>query len=66
MKEIKTLIQQLRNYPNNLFVYPQEPGPDMYGNTESKTNKSGLVVCNLEGKEQGFIELGANNGNVVI
>lgn len=57
MREIKTLIQELRNYPNNLFVYPQE---------ESEDNKSGLVVCNLRGEEQGFIELGINDGNVVI
>uniref|UniRef100_A0A6M3KTX4 Uncharacterized protein n=1 Tax=viral metagenome TaxID=1070528 RepID=A0A6M3KTX4_9ZZZZ len=57
MREIKTLIQQLRNYPNNLFVYTQE---------ESEDNKSGLVVCNLAGEEQGFIELGTDNRQVVV
>uniref|UniRef100_A0A6M3LTY7 Uncharacterized protein n=1 Tax=viral metagenome TaxID=1070528 RepID=A0A6M3LTY7_9ZZZZ len=57
MREIKTLIQQLRNYPNNLFVYTQE---------ESEDNKSGLVVCNLAGEEQGFIELGSNDGQVIL
>ena len=57
MKEIKVLIQQLRNYPNNLFVYPQE---------ETDENKPGLVVCNLKGEEKGFIETGTADGNVVI
>jgi len=64
MKEIKVLIQQLRNYPNNFFVYPikyedvkhDPPMKPVYG----------LVVCNIQGEEQGFIETGTNDGNVVI
>jgi len=68
MREIKTLIQQLRNYPNNLFVYPNPLGrtglPDNIGaNAETR---EGLVVCNLKGEEQGFIEIGTNNGQVVL
>ena len=66
MKEIKVLQQQLRNYPNNLFVYPlgRTGLPDNIGvNAETR---EGLVVCNLKGEEQGFIETGTNNGQVVI
>ena len=62
MREIKTLIQQLRKYPNNLFVYPTKyeshmnpPSPPVFG----------LVVCNLKGEEQGFIEIGTNDGKVI-
>ena len=66
MREIKTLIQQLGNYPNNLFVYPLGGTglPDNIGvNVETR---EGLVICNLKGEEQGFIETGTNNGNVVL
>ena len=51
MKEVIKVIKELRGYPENSFVYPQEPGliDDL---------KAGLVIVNLEGEEQGFIETG--------
>ena len=49
MKEAIKLIKELRGYPENSFVYPQEFNDEL---------KAGLVVVNLEGEEQGFIETG--------
>jgi len=46
MKEIKTLIQQLRNYPNNFFA---SIDPEKNGN---------LTICDIEKEEQGTIEIG--------
>ena len=61
MKEIKVLQQQLRNYPDNLFVYPlDERGLRL------TISRHGLIVCDLKGEEQGFIELGTDNRQVVI
>jgi len=57
MKEIRILMQQLRNYPSNLFVYPQEATDEL---------KGGLVVVDVNGSEQGFIETGTNDGKVII
>ena len=64
MREIKTLMAELRNYPNNLFVYPlDEKDSDLLRLT---IPRHGLVVCDLIGEEQGFIELGTDNRQVVI
>ena len=49
MKEIKILLRELRNYPDNMFIYPQESSED---------SKPGLVVKKHTGEEIGFIELG--------
>lgn len=57
MKEIKVLIQQLRNYPNNFFVYPFKG---------TKTVISGLIVCDKDGVKVGFIPTGVNDGKVII
>ena len=46
MKEIRILIQQLRNYPNNFFASIE---PDKNGN---------LTICDVEKEEQGAIEIG--------
>lgn len=64
MKEIKTLIRNLRQYPDNLFVHPVKY-EDMKHSPPMKPTY-GLVVCNHLGEEQGFIELGTNDGNVVV
>lgn len=66
MKEIKILIQQLRDYPNNFFVYPQDQ--TIMNSLASQTlenPKDGLVVCDMDGEQQGFIETGGK-GEVVI
>jgi len=55
VKEIKVVIQQLRNYPNNLFVYPA-----------LNNNQFGLVICDLKGKQIDFVKTGSNNGEVVV
>ena len=65
MREIKTLIQQLRNYPNNLFVYPEIITAGEYGEA-IPTTKAGLKVIDIHGQEEGFIELGTNDGKVII
>jgi len=63
MKEIRNLIRNLKGYPDNFFIYPQsvfcdeEPSPDTH---------HGLVVCDKNGEQQGFIETGTNDGNVII
>ena len=62
MKEIKILMQQLRNYPSNFFVYPQQPNP---GEVIFSGMKDGLVVCDMDGNQQGFIETGGK-GEVII
>lgn len=46
MKEIKILIQNLRNYPNNYFVIASERG-------------DGLEVIDKDGEPQGTIDLGS-------
>lgn len=60
MREIKTLLQQLRSYPPNWFVYPETRRKDL---SEEVTN--GLTVCDLDGNFKGFIETGTNDGEVV-
>lgn len=62
MKEIKILKQQLRNYPDNWFVYSQER-LDEY--EVDNPPSLGLVVCTHTGEEKGFIELGGE-GEVII
>lgn len=63
MKEIKILIQQLRNYPNNFFVYPTKY-EDLKHDPPMKP-VYGLTVCDVDRQEQGFIETGGK-GEVVI
>lgn len=60
MKEIKILIRDLNKYPNNLFAYPTNAAP------KGKPPMRGLEICNVKGEVQGFIELGINNGQVVL
>ncbi len=65
MKEIKTLIQQLRNYPNNLFVHPADY-TDYDGLDEELAGKVGLDIVDKDGNHQGFIRTGINDGRVII
>jgi len=62
MKEIKILIQQLRSYPDNFFVYPSSqcdlPEGTYSPNYVEEHTVSGLVVCDMNGVQQGFIETG--------
>ena len=61
MKEIKVLKQELRNFPDNWFVYPDHrPGENTLVGQDN-----GLIVCDLEGNTKGFIETGTNNGEVI-
>lgn len=60
MKEIALLLKQLRNYPPNFFVYPNPLGREGLPPTigiDSNT-REGLVVCDVDKEEMGFIELG--------
>ena len=69
MKEIKILIQQLRSYPNNFFAYPgsQCDLPEGGYSLEyiEEHTKSGLIVCDMDGIQQGFIETGGKEGVIV-
>lgn len=56
MKEIKILIRNLKQYPDNFFVHPQEATDEL---------KDGLVVCDMDGVEKDFIEIGGK-GEVII
>jgi len=62
VREIKTLMAELRNYPNNLFVYPKH-FPYIKG---KRLPANGLAICGKDGKQVGFIDTGINDGNVVI
>jgi len=53
MLEIKILMRELRNYPNNYFAYPREEKLD----GETRTTGS-LVVCDVNGITKGVIETG--------
>ena len=64
MKEIKILIQQLRKYPSNLFVYPKIYEDSKH--TPSMASVHGVAICDKDGNQVAFIETGTNNGNVVI
>lgn len=64
MKEIRILTQQLKNYPNNFFVYPSKE-PSDYTVDHVYEWKDGLVVCDMDGEQQGFIETGGE-GEVII
>ena len=55
MKEIKILIRNLKQYPDNFFVYP----------TIKNEEFRGLVVCDMDGVEKDFIETGGK-GEVII
>ena len=66
MKEIRVLLQQLRSYPANFFVYPEEEQDPEYTNRYDGTrNKNGLVICDHLGEEQGFIETGGKEGVII-
>ena len=58
-------MQQLRSYPSNFFVHAIEEQDLEYRTREHKDNKTGLVVCNHLGEEQGFIETGGEEGIVI-
>jgi len=60
MKEIKTLMQELRQYPNHLFIYPIN-----IPNDKEDDPLQGLVVCNSKGVREGYIELGDRSEVVV-
>ena len=69
MREIKTLMRQLRHYPDNFFVYPGSQCDLPEGNyspeyIESHTHP-GLWVCDVNGVEKGFIETGGKEGVIV-
>ena len=65
MKEIRILIQQLRSYPNNWFVYPVDNAISIDG-IPYEPGKDGLVVCDMQGETKAFIETGVCDGKVVI
>ncbi len=50
MKEIKILMRELRQYPENFFVYPVKE--------DEEHSIDGLVVCDKEKEQQDFIEVG--------
>lgn len=61
MKEIKILQRQLRNYPDNLFVFPCAE------KLSSDVDKlAGLGICDKDGNQVGFIQIGTNDGKVII
>lgn len=62
MKEIKVLIRQLKKYPENFFIYPQEQADE---HEIDNPPRLGLVVCSVDGQEQGFIETGSSDGVVI-
>ncbi|KKN74232.1 hypothetical protein LCGC14_0393180 [marine sediment metagenome] len=64
MKEIKILIQQLRNYPNNLFVHPADYTNDELED-EELAGKIGLDIVDKDGNWQGFIRTGINDRTVI-
>lgn len=69
MKEIKTLIQQLRSYPSNFFVFPSKHKTTKTGSEPIEHRVvhtiTGLTVCNHLGEERGFIETGGEEGVVI-
>jgi len=65
MKEIKILIRNLREYPDNFFVYPVEEGDEDKSESLSTFPSDGLVICDMDGVQQGFIEIGGK-GSIVI
>lgn len=71
MKEIKILIRNLREYPDNFFVYPVDnDAPNIHVDEAEpieikKLVRSGLVVCDMNGVQQGFIETGGKEGVII-
>jgi len=69
MKEIKILIQQLRGYPNNFFVYPGSqcnlPEGGYSPDYVEEHTVLGLAVCDMNGWQQGFIETGGGKGVII-
>ena len=68
MREIKTLIQKLRSYPPNWFIYPDSRNRNVKELDEKifPPTIDGLTVCDLDGNFKGFIETGTNDGEVVV
>lgn len=62
MLELKILIRQLRGYPENSFAIPQEKSM-LFEVPVVPT--AGLIIVDLQGNEQGFIELGGEEGVLV-
>ncbi len=56
MKEIKVLMQNLRNYPNNFFVIPD---------LDKETGNGGLEIVDKDGNRQGYIETGIRKDIVI-
>ena len=56
MKEIKILIRNLRQYPDNSFVVPD---------TDSETENGGLEVIDVDGKHLGYIEISMRKDIVI-
>lgn len=70
MKEIKILLQQLRSYPDNFFVCPRvevtiEATFEETYPIVDKDMPQGLIVCDMDGIQQGFIETGGKEGVVI-
>jgi hypothetical protein len=63
VKELKVLIQQLRNYPSNLFIVPVVLQDDKHNPPHAPVY--GLSIVNVQGEEQGFINTGDTGGVTV-
>ena len=66
MLELKILIRKLRGYPENSFAYPTNKDAkdlhwDLFGDGNVKP-ADGLLIVDLQGNEQGFIETGGKEG----
>ena len=68
MKEIRHLLAELKNYPTNLFVYSANRAMSniqAVGVEDAEISMMlGLVVCEPNGNEQGFIKIGDVTGEV--
>ena len=60
MREIKILLRNLRNYPDNFFVVVEDVV------IEGKDREPGLKVVDVRGNEQGYIEIGLGIDKVII
>ena len=66
MKEISALIKELKGYPPNFFICPQDNTEYDGLDNQKLSGKVGLAIVDKDGNPQGFIETGTNNGEVVI
>ena len=56
MKEIRILMQNLRSYPNNLFIIPD---------VDLETENGGLQIVDKDGNKIGYIETGVRKDIVI-